>query len=460
MSDVAKGVRLRRAISLGIAALIVVALIFAVGFGLYFSLVLNVNNNVNPGGTGIFSTQTTTKSSYSSTYPSSANTTNSTLGLELALSTNNTSIESGQAMNVSLSVINALSIENNVSSASDWKISQLENHTDTGLQCIGWANFLVYRGYYTESNLSAGAISIVPLTQPGVGYNCTFYEFSLYSFQPSSSEAATYGGGGPTNMSYSYGTRQLAVGSVVSGYYTADQSYYSLNAFVLPAPFPTAVYTIVAGDQWGQLVILHFIVEPNPMTTTTSTSSTHFGPTTTISSASISYPCTTTFQNGLNPPINLKLELKQNTSLQVCIIYYYYNDSATDTLNFSNWQQLIEISSWFGNHAIDSSSNFTVTASIDSATLGGPNNVGEGTSVVYTITPKVYGNLTYGFSFGLLYPSEEACGQDFLLSMGNGTSYPISGCTSPLSYHYPVNSQGFVNGFLFAEIIGVSNSTQ
>ena len=182
--------------------------------------------------------------------------------------------------------------------------------------------------------------------------------------------------------------------------------------------------------------------------------------TSTISSSSISSPCSTTFQNGLNPPINLKLELKKNTSLQVCVMYYYYNDSATDTLNFSNWQQLIGISSWLENHAINSSGNFTVTPSIASAILGGPNNVGEGTSVVYTITPKVYGNWTYGFSFGWLYHSEEACGQDFLLSTGNGMSYPFSGCTAPLSSQYPVNSQGFVNGFLFAEIVGVSNSTQ
>ena len=176
--------------------------------------------------------------------------------------------------------------------------------------------------------------------------------------------------------------------------------------------------------------------------------------------STISSPCSTTFQNGLVPFSFLNLKLKQNASLQVCVVYYYYNDSSAYTINLSNWQQVIEISSQLRNGSINSSGNFTVTSSIASATLGGPNNEGEGSSVVYTITPKEYGNWTYGFSFGWLYPSMAACGQDFLLSTGNGSSYPFSGCTSSLSSHYPVNSEGFVNGFLFAEIVGVSNSTQ
>lgn len=172
----------------------------------------------------------------------------------------------------------------------------------------------------------------------------------------------------------------------------------------------------------------------------------------------ISVPCTTTFQTGLNGPSFLKFGLKQSASLQVCVIYYYYNDSAADTINFNNWQQLIAISSQLKNGSINSSGNFTVASSVGSATLGGSHNMGEGTSVVYTITPKVYGNWTYGFSFGWLYPSMQACGQDFLLSTGGGSSYPFTGCTASLPY--TLNSEGFVSGFLFAEIVGVSNSTQ
>ena len=181
---------------------------------------------------------------------------------------------------------------------------------------------------------------------------------------------------------------------------------------------------------------------------------------TNTSTSSLLSSCTTTFQNGLNPSAYLKLKLEQNASLQVCVKYYYYNSSTIETLNFSNWNQLIEISSQLRNGSINSADNFTVTSSLRSATLGGPYNEGEGTSLIYTITPRVYGNRTYGFNFGWLYPSTEACGQDFLLSTGNGTSYPFTGCTAPLSSICPVNSQGFVSGFLFAEIIGVSNSTQ
>ena len=108
-----------------------------------------------------------------------------------------------------------------------------------------------------------------------------------------------------------------------------------------------------------------------------------------------------------------------------------------------------------------SRSNFTLSSSVNSIAFGGTNNLGEGANVVYTITPKQGINGTYGFSFGWLYPSMENCGEDFLLAIGNGLpNYGyLAGCTAPLSYQYPVNSQGFVDGFLLAEIVGVSSAT-
>ena len=35
--------------------------------------------------------------------------------------------------------------------------------------------------------------------------------------------------------------------------------------------FPVGIYTIVAGDEWGQMVLLHFVVVPSTVETVTST---------------------------------------------------------------------------------------------------------------------------------------------------------------------------------------------
>ena len=164
----------------------------------------------------------------------------------------------GEVLNVTFLVENTLSRPNNVSQASDWVLPAFGNVTATMVKCIGWANALILRGYYDLQNVSTSANStIMPLFQPGVGPNCTYYDFARYYFEPSSSKATVFGQG-PYYGNYS--TRQMIAGGLVAGYYTANQSYVELNRRVAPLPFPPGTYTIAVNDEWGQLALLHFVI--------------------------------------------------------------------------------------------------------------------------------------------------------------------------------------------------------
>jgi hypothetical protein len=107
----------------------------------------------------------------------------------------------------------------------------------------------------------------------------------------------------------------------------------------------------------------------------------------------------------------------------------------------------------------NAASNFTVVSSLNSILIGGANNENEGATVVYGISPVGIKSGSYILNIGWLANSQEDCASEYKLVMGNGTpNYYVGGsCTSPLSDHYPTNSEGFVNGFLYAEISGTAS---
>ncbi|MHB8567248.1 MAG: hypothetical protein ACYC7D_13085 [Nitrososphaerales archaeon] len=368
-------------------------------------------------------------------YPTAAQTTNSTLGLELKLSINSATFSPGQGVLVNITEYNTLDRLNNVSVARNWPIGGLTLGPCGVNNPVGAA---IFQGYFTSSNISAGS----PLSLFASGtYNCPAFLFvRYYVFQPMSDDGSTYVLSGNGTSTFCCGNPPPISGSLnVTSYWDRTNTEHSLSA---------GVYTVIGGDEWGQLVLLHFVVTQQ---TTTSLSN---------NSADQS-PCTTAFQNGLNSPFNTTIHVKENSSFQVCVRYFYYNPNATKAFNFTNGHQLAQISGELKNGSFNAASNFTVSSSAGPITFGGKNNQSERTNVVYTITPRQGINGTYEFNFGWLYPSMEACGEDFLLAVGNGLpdyGY-VAGCTAPLSNFYPVNSQGFVNGFLLAEIVGVSNAT-
>lgn len=99
---------------------------------------------------------------------------------------------------------------------------------------------------------------------------------------------------------------------------------------------------------------------------------------------------------------------------------------------------------------------------MNNLTLGGPQNLNEGALVVYAINTGSTSNRTYMLNIGAWFsPTLEACAGFTRIIVNNpNPDYAFFGsCTAPLSNFYSTNSEGFVNGFLFAEVVGISNSS-
>ena len=256
-----------------VAFVLIPIIMASVVLGIYFSstnsgsLPQNKSSNVTlSNSASISATSPTTDASATSVSGGMVSNSSTDIGLKLSASVNEITLQSGhEALNVTFFVQNTLASINNVSKSSNWAIPALGNWSDTLFQCIGWGNLVIFRGFFTLTNISGAQDNALSLIQPGVFYNCSYYDFALYSFQPQSSQAKAYG----ADPMYSYGTTHLTRSDQVTGYYEANQSYVKLNRFVPPLPFPPGTYTIAAGDEWGQVALLHFAVTGQQSSTST-----------------------------------------------------------------------------------------------------------------------------------------------------------------------------------------------
>jgi hypothetical protein len=189
------------------------------------------------------------KSSSSGASNPTAETSNSTLGLELVLSVNSTMIPSEDAISISSWVQNTRPTANNLTAAKDWPISGLSS----GPCGPAWypVGVTVLRGNYGMQNVSDGRrIFIWPIiscpaeASPNV---------TSYSFLPKSDMA-----------SYSWDLRSSTAPiplTVTAAPFAANGTglYSSLGS---TSALPSS-YTLVAADEWGQAVLLHFEVTPS-----------------------------------------------------------------------------------------------------------------------------------------------------------------------------------------------------
>jgi hypothetical protein len=151
---------------------------------------------------------------------------------------NAASFTSGQMVSINATESNTKNTANNVTAAKDWPISGL---TLGGCGTLGFPYGIgIYQGYYDLSNVSLLANqSSLYFYKPGV-YSCpAMFIMSQYSFAPSSDIA------GGTAMSSVVSINGTWTGSVTS------------SAFHQFAP---GVYTVVGGDEWGDIAVVHFTV--------------------------------------------------------------------------------------------------------------------------------------------------------------------------------------------------------
>jgi hypothetical protein len=181
------------------------------------------------------------------TLQTAAQVTSPQTGLRLALVENTTQLQSGQAVLVTVSESDTLRQGVNVSKAKSWPLEGLIlGPCGTLNMPMGLA---VYGGYYTAANVSSAR----PLGLfPPSAYPCpAILLVDRYAFQPLSGNATIFvnvGGGvavptpeEPTPISQSL---------VVSKIYVAG----------VAQAMGRGTYTVAAGDEWGQLVLLYFTV--------------------------------------------------------------------------------------------------------------------------------------------------------------------------------------------------------
>lgn len=154
------------------------------------------------------------------------------------------------------------------------------------------------------------------------------------------------------------------------------------------------------------------------------------------------------------------LQTSTNTSATLCLKYYYYS-STPQTFTSS---ELLQIKGYGSQGSgFDATSNFTVSASISNFTIGGSNNEGEGTQVVFNISSKPGASGSYVLDLlGYVLPTLEQCATEFTLVAGNGApdyTY-IGGCivVSTSSTSNGTTSNPYPDGELVVQVLGVSGN--
>ncbi len=182
-----------------------------------------------------------------STLPTNT-TSKSVKGLSLSLTLNSTTFQPGQEISVIIDEQNTLATVNNVSTSNRWPLRGLS------LGPCGALNYpfgvAIFQGYYTPSNVSSA--TPLQLYKPDI-YFCPVIlaEINSYAFQPSSDIANVFGSCDPNPC---FSDFKISSEVTVMGYWTNGQE-------ATPSNFTSGVYTVVGGDEWGTIAVLHFVVQ-------------------------------------------------------------------------------------------------------------------------------------------------------------------------------------------------------
>ncbi len=167
-------------------------------------------------------------------------------GLSLSLALDATTYKPGQDVSIAVDVKNTRPETNDVPVSNDWSYNQLT----TG-QCDLGAPYgiAIFQGYYTSADFAAAT----PLALWDYNYAVpcpTSIPISYYDFQPLSDIAAAIS----SITSFPNSTYAINAGFTETGYWAGTSPKATKHNF------DPGVYTVVAGDEWGSLVIVHFTV--------------------------------------------------------------------------------------------------------------------------------------------------------------------------------------------------------
>ena len=173
-------------------------------------------------------------------------------GLSLSLSLDSTTYQLYQYVTIVIDEKNTLLKTNDVRDAEEWRTNELS----LGFCTYGPFGIAVFQGYYTSSDFSAAAPLVIfdpsPRSCPSAASP------SSYSFQPSSDIANL---NIDSNPGITIKNQEISAEIPMAGYWSKN----SPNSF---SGFEPGVYTVLAGDEWGALVMLHFTITNTPNSST------------------------------------------------------------------------------------------------------------------------------------------------------------------------------------------------
>lgn len=180
------------------------------------------------------------------TFDQASATVTSKEGLKLTMSINSTTYQPGEQVSVTINEKNTLATENDVKAASDWPGQGLS------VGPCGTLNYpfgmSILQGYYDTK--SVASVTPLRLYDPDATYHCPMIlaGITAYDFQPASNTAAitTSSGSGLSAVDMTAGVKS-------AGFWSGSPKATFSN-------FAPGVYTVVGGDEWGTVVILHFVV--------------------------------------------------------------------------------------------------------------------------------------------------------------------------------------------------------
>ncbi len=216
-----------------VAVLLVVALLAGAGVGYIFG-------TANPRTVTSF---TTLQSPYSECGDTASCSTTNPTGIVLSMAMNATSIRPNGSVTVTINEFNPTQRYINMSVSDNWFLTDLPSIwvCYSGSPPYG---FDVFRGYYTLRNVST-ARNILNLSEFVVLPSCLYAGSPTgFTFKPESSYALV-------GTAFSNAPRSLQF-YAVSGR-TNDGGYTLWSS-------KPAIYTIVVGDEWGDLLLAHFSV--------------------------------------------------------------------------------------------------------------------------------------------------------------------------------------------------------
>jgi hypothetical protein len=155
---------------------------------------------------------------------------------------NGTTLSSGQALQISVSEYNTLSVTNNVSAEKNWAVGGLTLGVCPNIyvQPFGMA---VFQGRYTAPTISQGTPLHIfaPVACPNY-----IRLITSYIFLPESIDAAVMPGGDLTSAT------PMSANITVNGIYTQGTQSH---------PMDSGLYAIVAGDEWGTIEFVYVTVK-------------------------------------------------------------------------------------------------------------------------------------------------------------------------------------------------------